>query len=143
METGVVVQEKGNYVVVKLSRKEACDKCRACMAGIEGKDMFIEADNACNAKLGDEVGISLEQSSFLSAVFIMYTIPLVGLFIGIGLGYYIGDVLEINWVEYLSVLIGFVFLGISYLLIRKNEAKFQKKKYRPLALEVVQPRADD
>ena len=43
-EKGIVTGLKANNIaVVKMTRLEACAKCRACIAGMEGKDMFIEA----------------------------------------------------------------------------------------------------
>ena len=42
-EKGVVINTKDNFVTVKMMRQEACAKCRACIAGMEGKEMFIEA----------------------------------------------------------------------------------------------------
>ena len=137
MEIGKVIEEKGKYAVVKMKRTEACDKCRACSMGAEGKDMFIEGENLCQATVGDLVKISLEQSSFISAVFIMYTVPLIALLIGIGVGYGIGSFFYISWVEYLAIAIGFLFTGVTYLWIRLNESKFEQKKYRPKILEIV------
>ena len=137
-EKGLVTQVKGQYVVVQMVRLEACDHCRACTMGMEGKEMIIEAENECNAKVGDYVNVSIEQTNFLKAVLIMYTIPLAALLIGIGSGYVIGQLTKINWSEYLSIILGFGFVAITYWIIRKNEPKFKNKKYRPKAIEVVE-----
>ena len=133
METGTVIKENGPLVTVKLERKEACAKCKACTAGLETKDMFLEAENLCDAKIGDIVSVSLEQSNFIKAVAIMYVIPLIGLLIGIGLGYMVSD--QLNWqgVELISVLFGFVLMAITFLTIRANEKRWNTKEFRPIA----------
>jgi sigma-E factor negative regulatory protein RseC len=130
-ESGQVVEIKEQLVVVRLERKEACASCKACVAGIEAKDMFIEAENLCDAKIGDWVNISLEQSSFLKAVFIVYTIPLIALLVGLGIGYLIFN----N--ELGTVIVGFSLLAISFLTLKMNEKHFSKGKYRPIAQEIV------
>ncbi|QUH31212.1 SoxR reducing system RseC family protein [Vallitalea guaymasensis] len=136
-ETGIVIKETGKYVTVKLERREACAKCRACTAGFETKDMIIEAENICNAKEGDEVEISLEQSNFLKAVLIMYTVPLMFLFVGLGVGYLISYAFQLQNVEIIAVICGFALLAISYLIIRSNEDKWRDKKFRPIANNIV------
>lgn len=130
-EVGQVIENKGSLVVVSLDRHDACSKCRACVAGIDSKEMILEATNACGAKVGDMVNISLEQSNFLKAVFIMYTIPLIALLAGLGLGYVLLKT------EVAALGIGFVFLAITFVLIRKNENHFKKSGYRPVADEIV------
>lgn len=136
-EIGVVIKETSDYVTVKLERKEACAKCRACTAGMTSKDMIIEAENRCRAKSGDYVKISLEQSNFLQAVFIMYTVPLIFLFVGLGVGYGIGHVLQFGNTELLAIVCGFTLLAIAFFLIRANEEKWKNKKFRPVAEEIV------
>ncbi len=136
-EIGVVLKETSDYVTVKLERKEACAKCRACTAGMTSKDMIIEAENHCSAKSGDYVKISLEQSNFLQAVFIMYTIPLMFLFIGLGIGYGISHVLQLGNNELIAIVCGFALLAVAYFLIRANEERWKSKKFRPVAEQIV------
>ncbi len=131
-EVGQVIERKGNLVVVRLERHDACSSCRACIAGIDPKEMLLEATNACGAKEGDLVGITLEQSNFLKAVLIMYTIPLIALLMGLGLGYVVFRT------EVGALLCGVVLLGSAFLLIRKNESHFNKGGYRPIANELIQ-----
>ncbi|TCK97806.1 RseC/MucC-like positive regulator of sigma(E) [Natranaerovirga hydrolytica] len=140
LETGIVIEEKGSNIVVQMKRQEACAKCRACSLGSEEKNLYLEAENKCDAVVGDEVSVSLEQTKFLSAVLIMYTIPLIAMLGGIGAGYYLGDLLEIGPLELFSVVVGFIILALAYLIIRKNEDKFQQKQYRPQVVNVVKKR---
>lgn len=142
-EVGKVVKMKDEFVVIALERKEACASCRACTLGSEGKEMILEAENKCNAKIGDTVGVSLEQSNFLLAVIIMYTIPLIGLLLGIGTGYLVSVQLSLGNKEILALIFGFAFLAISYLGIKLNEPKFKTKRFRPVAEEIIIPNENE
>ena len=73
-EKGIVMERKDNLAVIKLKRQEACAKCRACVAGMSEQEMIMEAENACNAQVGDWVELELVGNSFLEAVLIMYGI---------------------------------------------------------------------
>lgn len=130
-EAGQVIEIKGDNVVVRLVRQDACAKCKACIAGLESKDMFIEAENLCGSTVGDWVNISLEQSSFLKAVFIVYTIPLIAMLIGLLIGYIIFN----NEVG--ALIVGFIFITLAFLTIKLNEKRFNNGKYRPIAEEII------
>ena len=54
-EIGKVIGTEKNKLVVRMTRKEACAKCRACSAGLKEQDMLLKAVNLCNAKVGDRV----------------------------------------------------------------------------------------
>ena len=71
----------------------------------------------------------------------MYIIPLFGLLIGLGAGYVVGNRLGVN-VEIMSLLFGFAFLAITFLIIRKNEVKFHTRKFRPIASDIVKKHTD-
>ena len=63
-EKGVVVDRKNNLAVIKLRRQEACAKCRACIAGMSEQEMIMEAENRCNAQVGDWVELEMVGSGF-------------------------------------------------------------------------------
>lgn len=140
-EIGQVTEIKGDLIRVKLQRHDACDHCNACTAGIETEEMILEAENLCLAKPGDLVEISLEESNFLVAVIIMYIIPLVGLLAGIALGYVVGGYTTMNR-EVMALVFGFTLLAITYLIIRSNERRFNTRKFRPIASNIVKEDQD-
>lgn len=76
---GLVTETKGRFVTVHIVRKEACGECRACLSGMMENDMDIEAQNLCEAEVGDWVELELQDNAFMHAVLIMYGIPFVGL----------------------------------------------------------------
>ena len=77
-EKGQVIGLKNNesLAVIKMTRLEACAKCKACIAGMTEKEMFVEAENMCDAKVNDWVEVELEPNGFMNAVLIMYGLPL-------------------------------------------------------------------
>lgn len=138
-EVGVVKEVKGDDVVVSLVRHEACKHCNACSHGHNDKEMILEAGNACQAKVGDHVMVSLKVSPFLQASFIMYGIPLIALFVGIFAGYTLQPILQINInQEIMSIICGLGLLAVTYVVIAMNEKRFKKKKFKPQAIRIVE-----
>ncbi len=140
-ELGQVVEKKDGSVVVLLERKDACGKCNACTVGLESKDMFLEAFNDCDAEEGDIVGISLNQSNFLKAVGIMYIIPLIALLIGLAIGAGLAGAVGLDK-EISALIFGFVFLAATFLTIKANDKRFNKRRFRPIADTLVKRAAD-
>ena len=139
-EKGRVVEIKGNLAVVTLTRREACAKCRACSAGFTSQEMRIEADNLCEAKVGDWVELSLAENGFLGAVKIMYGIPMIGLMAGLLLGYFVlWPVVPMLSRELLSFGLGMVGVLIAYLWIHSQKERWEQKKYRPAASKITEP----
>lgn len=141
-EKGVVVELKNQYAVVKMVRTEACAKCRACIAGMSEKEMFLEAENVCNAQVDDWVEMELSGNGFYQAVLIMYGIPLVALIGGILSGYYFfAPFLRFSEgkADLLSFLVGMIAVGIAFLWVRSQEHRWRQKKYRPIAIRITEP----
>lgn len=139
-EKGVVVEIKDKLAVIKLERTEACAKCRACVAGMSKKDMIIEAENECDAKVDDWVELELRDNGFGRAVLIMYGIPFVGLMIGILSGYFvITPLFHLEaYRDILSFGLGLLITFLVYLWIRSQEQRWAGKKYRPVAFRLAE-----
>jgi len=137
-EKGLVIGTKDDSVVVKMKRKEACAKCRACVAGLSEKDMILEAKNQCSAAVDDWVEIELSESGFLFAVGIMYGIPLVALLAGIFIGNFaLAPMLSFINPDVISFFTGLIFTGLAYLWIRSQEDRWKAKKITPIAFRIT------
>ncbi|HCT65698.1 MAG TPA: hypothetical protein DIC60_10610 [Lachnospiraceae bacterium] len=143
-EKGVVTELKNDIAVIKMTRTEACAKCRACISGMSEKEMIMEADNQCNAEVGDWVELELAENGFFFAVIIMYGIPLVAFLTGILLSYFIfiPKFMPLTNPDFPSFVIGIVCTGIAYLWIRSQESRWEAKKYRPIAARITTPDPD-
>ncbi len=136
-EVGEVIAIEDNRLVIKLQRNEACAKCRACTAGIEGKEMIIKAINECGGTVGDRVEIALDSADFYKATMIMYGIPFIAFLIGVFGGYYSALYFEIPYAEVIGIAAGFIMIIITYGIIHTQEHRFKKNNYVPKAINVV------
>lgn len=137
-EVGIVKEVKGSNVLVSLVRQEACKHCQACTQGMQEKEMVLEAFNQCQAKVGDQVEVSLDVSPFLQASFIMYGIPLISLLVGILAGYMGAEWFGVpDQKEVVALVSGFLLLFITYGIIALNEKRFKSKKFKPTAIKIV------
>ena len=82
IKSGMVVKVENDRPLVCFERAGACEKCNGCM---DGKKMMTVSVLG-NAKEGDYVDVELPGSKLVISSFVMYTIPLFGLVIGIMLG---------------------------------------------------------
>lgn len=135
-EIGKVIGIDDNKVTVKMTRTEACAKCRACSIGMEKQDMIIKASNLCNANIDDNVEIVLEEENFIKAVSIMYGIPFISLIVGIFGGYYGSISLGVGNNELIGFCLGMLFVIITYLWIRHKESYWKSKDFVPKAIRI-------
>ena len=136
-ETGSVVDIDGNKVIVKLQRTEACAKCGACSVGMKTQDMLIKAYNQCNAIIGDEVEITLEESNFIVAVMIMYGLPCVALVLGTVIGIFFTKLIGLNDNELIGFVFGIFCVIITYVWIKSKENYWKSKNFVPKAIKKV------
>lgn len=136
-EIGQVKATRGEKVVLQMVRNPACGSCRACSMGLEDKAMELTALNLCQAKAGDMVEIKLERDRFLSAVSVLYGIPLVSLLVGMVLGYLLGRQMQIMQTEGMAIICGLALMLASFVLIRSQEKKFKGHKFLPKATKII------
>lgn len=131
---GIVVSQMGDYSKVKLVRHTACGNCGACQLGDEQKDIMLIAKNVAKAKAGDLVEVTMATNSVLSAAFIMYIIPLAGLFVGLLLGNALFPGKDVY-----TALLGVIFMAMMFVIIKLNDKRFLKnEKYTAQILRVLQ-----
>ena len=138
-EKGQVTQVKpNNKVVVRMLRTEACAKCRVCMT-FSAKEMILEADNECNAGVGDWVELEMQHDGFFTAVLIMYGFPCAGLLLGIGVGYFgLAQFMPFINRDILSFICGLIMLFVCHIVIKKNNYRWENnKKYTPVAARMA------
>ena len=139
-EKGQVIGLKNNesLAVIKMTRLEACAKCKACIAGMTEKEMFVEAENMCDAKVNDWVEVELEPNGFMNAVLIMYGLPFVAFMAGVLLGYFvIGPMQSFINIEIFSFVMGLIFTFATFLWNKSQEKRWSQKKYKPKAVRLT------
>ncbi len=130
-ETGVVVERLGSKrVKVKVQRTSACKSCASanlCMALSGESEMLAEARDKLGVGVGDKVVIAIEEQVFLKASFLVYILPLAGLFAGVALAEWLSVPVSQNW----QAAGGFLGLAAGFLLVFFINKKLNKNTYMP------------
>ncbi|NLZ52210.1 MAG: SoxR reducing system RseC family protein [Thermoanaerobacteraceae bacterium] len=116
-EKAIVIGNKKNRVQVEIRRSTACDGCKGCSVGRNGKPLRVWAKNSIGARVGQTVEIELSAATFLSATLIAYGIPLLAFLLGIFLGFKVSEPLNISSVEPFSFFMGLILMSFSFLII--------------------------
>lgn len=132
-EHAVVTALQNNFATLEIERRTACGLCgqtRGCGNAAWGKLLkhdshAFTAQNPINAQVGDGVVVGIQEQSVLSAMFFLYIVPLLTLFVGallancffdnqfyVMLGAVLGLVLGFLWVK--GHLIGQQQSGVAY-----------------------------
>ncbi len=136
---GLVHEVKDDLVIAKIQRKEACGECRACLSGMTKNEMDIEAQNLCDAEVGDWVELELQENAFFNAVIIMYGLPFLGFIAGIVGGYFgIPRLLPTINPVLPSLVLGVLGIVVVMLWIKSQNPRWESGKYRPLATKIVE-----
>lgn len=112
-QVGEVTAVHGNTATVKVKKHSACAECRQkCAMAHEAREVAVMADNRAEAEVGDSVVLELSDRQVLKAAFLIYIVPVLFLFIGVGLGTALGQT------ETHALLMGLVGLVSSFLLLK-------------------------
>lgn len=138
-QVAVVSGQVGEKLEISVKRNSACASCGACKMSCDSRGLTLLADNEIGAKVGDQVEVDMETPNVLGAAFIIYTIPLVALVAGVLLGNQILKMVGYAGnLEMGSILVGFLFLAVSFLGIKVCEPKFRdSKKYDPKIVSII------
>ena len=139
-QQGYIVEIVDNITAkLKLKRQSACASCGKCATTSEEKDIIVEVDNSIGAKVGDRVEVNMETINVLKAAFIVYTIPLIALLIGIVGTFYALNAINFNGnIEAISGVVGLVLTFIVFLILKKNDKKFRdSKEYIPIVTRII------
>lgn len=125
LEVGCVesVNEKRGTARVVFDRRSACDKCKMCLTASGDKmKVYVEVKNTLQAKVGDKVGVAMNDKFVLKAAFIVYIIPVI--LVGIGLAVFrkLSDLLLLAVVA-VGLLLG-VAIGITVDRIIRKKGTF-------------------
>lgn len=110
---GEVVAVHGDMAKVKVVQHSACSGChQKCGMAHEMKEISVDARNLIAAEVGDKVLLELHHRQVLNAALMVYILPLLFLFIGVGIGTYYLDT------ELQALVVGLLGLGGSFLALK-------------------------
>lgn len=114
----LVVGKKDNFIILDVERTGSCgDKCATCKSKCDSKFMRIELETDGQYEKGQLIDLEMSENTLVKSSFILYTVPLLFFVIGILSGYYTAGSFGFSR-DIFGIIVGFVFLGISLLLVR-------------------------
>lgn len=134
-QIGLVVEVKDDKAIVAVQRNDVCAKCGGCGVAVSGRgETHLEAVNKINAAVGQTVKITSDTAYVLKASFIVYLLPILALLLGI----YVGQQLEGTFTAArLDIILGIVFLLVSYFFVRSYDRKVAKQQLMAAVVEIV------
>lgn len=127
-QVGFVVNTNKNTAMVVVGRASACgESCASCGSSCKTTGISLEIKNTLGAKPGDYVELRAQTSQILKSAAIVYLLPLVAMIIGIIVGVNIFMSAGYSNYESYSFIMGLVFLGLSYIVLRIIDKKVKKR----------------
>lgn len=129
-EKGRIRSIKGDIAEIAFIKKSGCGgNCSSCKTPCSRDMVYVDVKNTLNAKVGDEVIITVTDSAFKSMTFWAYVVPtimtLIGLFGGVAFFKY----LNLKDYELYGAITAFVFLVLAYLISSKLNKKAKDGSY--------------
>ncbi len=140
-EYGTVVEIKeAGIAVVRCKRNSACDHCPSsgsCNVGDDSESMLVDAFNAIDAQVSDQVKVVTSTRHFLQSSFMLYIVPIIGLLIGALIGQTIGEKTALGIdPSLLSALCGVLFLAATFIAIRFGTRSVKREVFMPRIVEI-------
>ncbi|MGL4343727.1 MAG: SoxR reducing system RseC family protein [Cellulosilyticaceae bacterium] len=139
---GRVALIEGNYAKVSIMRQEMCGECHACELMGDIKKCEIKCYNHCQSQVGDVVEITIEETRFLKATYLMYGLPLIGLLGGLGIGMLVGMQQVGLMKEMIMIVFGLLGMGGMLWYIKSRDQKQKYKKYIPHIAKIVEKKCE-
>lgn len=141
-EYGTIIKLKGSIAVIKAQRTSACESCsskKSCSTGNVDNEIFVEAENAVGAKVGDKVIFNVGAASVLKAGLLLYLLPIICFITGVVLGQVVfAPLLPGKNPDLISGLFGAGFLAAAFFGLKLYGRLADKSKsMRPRILKVV------
>ena len=112
---GNIIKIEGNLITVKILQVSACAHCaekKFCtLAESKEKEITVSETNPEAYSIGEEVNIVTQKRQVFTAVLWAYIMPLILLFIGVGMG------TLLNLPEVHTALLGLVAVAIYYVFL--------------------------
>lgn len=120
IEVARVVSVNRNRAIVQIMNEESCGTgCASCKGCSVVSPTHVEAENTIGAKVGQIVRIERNSNAYLKSLILVFVLPVVLLFIGVGFGYRISALTGFSiYKDWFGVVSGIAFWGISFLIVR-------------------------
>ncbi len=138
-EIGIVKSVNGVMAIVSVTRKSACEQCKAgCHVTDSGAE--IEAINRAKAKIGQQVRVAMKPYSYLRGSILVYGLPALALIIGAVIGKeFFGGLFRSLDPDIVSAIFGFGAFILSFALVKLWSMRIETKtEYKPVIEEIIE-----
>jgi sigma-E factor negative regulatory protein RseC len=138
---GKITKIENNLAQITLQRHSACAECGGCGVGRGDKrKIVVEAINKVDAQVGDLVMVEVADENFLTAVFIAYAVPVIGLFLGYILGVKLSSLLgRAAQGQIFGIIGGFSLLALSFFGLKLLNPRFaSSRRFTPTISRIVE-----
>jgi len=130
-----IIEVRDGKARIQLQRLSMCAHCHLEDDMVTTPIFETWIDNPAEASPGDFVHVELAPGKFLLGVFILFGIPLIGLFAGI----LTASLLNLSNLLTAQILLGFFGYGISYILVwRFDKYALKSNKFIPAAVKKIE-----
>ncbi|AOY76474.1 SoxR reducing system RseC family protein [Clostridium formicaceticum] len=136
---GLIKSLEGDKAIVEIRRASACgENCASCKGGCTPTAVYVTAKNHANASVGQYVKLKLESKKVIKAAFLVYLIPLLGMFFGIAAGLLGAEYLGYgNIKELIAAGAGFLMLALAYVFISYKDKKIKEGKEMEIVISHI------
>lgn len=136
--TGIVVESIKDKAIVHIARNTACENCGACHFDEKTLNLKITAVNDVGAKVGDQVQVSMDNVNFFRASFFLYGLPLIALLIGLFIGIFAFQQMNLELYDIYAILLGVGMMTLTFMMLRRNKDKFaENTRYMSVITNVI------
>ena len=132
----VVVKIDGNHALVRANQADGCEHCagKVCGAGklsslFCSKPRQFEVINPINARIGDEVIVSVAEGAVMRGISLIYMMPLALLLSGATLGNVLSPPGQSDSYAAAGALLGLV---VGFALVKRTSMHKSESLYRPI-----------
>lgn len=126
-QIGFVVATEKDIAKIIVGRASACgENCASCGSSCNTQGVSLEIKNTLGAKPGDYVELKSQTSRIIKSAIIVYLFPLLAMIVGIVFGINIFKNANFESYETYGFIVGLVFLGLSYIILKLVDNKIKK-----------------
>ena len=126
-EVAKVISVDGQTAKVSVDKKDECSKCGMCIFPKNAKALEFEVNNSIGAKQGDTVLMEIQESGKLTALILVFLVPILLILVSFVLAeYVIHSEMWILWLSLISVALWFCVLPIIDKQLKKT-SKYSKE----------------
>ena len=138
---GTVTKVVDDRAYIKIDREKGCDSCSSkshCGAMFNTETVF-ETQNTMGVVAGERVEIGLRPAAIVTASVLLFIFPTILFIAGIGIGYWLADLMRWEHQQWAGFIIGTILFAVSYGIIKLLTPRLERRgKYEPVITRVLE-----